>query len=148
MTGVALPFGKGRDLFEALTLNSLSDQTMAKATQAYGATAMEREQSWQALAQDPDKLHRRQQEHRKPLQLYGAIDATKVHIRGEDDNPWRDPKVGACLKQEARPPSHRTVSGASRPKTYCITPISVRLLCSVLSCGLQVSTIMPNWPES
>jgi len=104
MTGVALPFGKGRDLFEALTLNSLSDQTMAKATQAYGATAMEREQSWQALAQDPDKLHRRQQEHRKPLRLYGAIDATKVHIRGEDDHPWRDLKVGAWFEARGTPP--------------------------------------------
>ena len=45
MTGVLLPFDKGRDLFEALTLVSLSDQTLDKAAQAYGAAAIQREQA-------------------------------------------------------------------------------------------------------
>lgn len=40
MPGVLLPFGKGRDLFEALTLLSLSDQTVDKATQAYVAAVL------------------------------------------------------------------------------------------------------------
>ena len=105
MTGVALPFGKGRDLFEALTLNSLSDQTLAKATQAYGTTAMQREETWQVLSQDPDKLQQRRQEYRKPLRLYGAIDATKVHTRGgENDHPWRDLKVGTWFEARGTPP--------------------------------------------
>jgi hypothetical protein len=103
MTGVQLPFGKGRDLFEALTLISLSDQTLAKATQAYGATAMQRERSWQAVAHDQEELQRRQREFRKPLRLYGAIDATKVHTRG-DGHPWRDLKVGAWFEARGRPP--------------------------------------------
>jgi hypothetical protein len=104
MTGVALPFGKGRDLFEALTLVSLSDQTLAKATQAYGATAMQRERSWQATAHDQAELQRRRRAFRRPLRLYGAIDATKVHTRGEDDHPWRDLKVGAWFEARGKPP--------------------------------------------
>jgi hypothetical protein len=104
MTGVALPFGKGRDLFEALTLISLSDQTLAKATQAYGATAMLREQQWQEVANDQAELQRRKRECRKPLRLYGAIDATKVHTRGDGEHPWRDLKVGAWFEARGMPP--------------------------------------------
>ena len=104
MTGVMLPFGKGRDLFEALTMLSLSDQALAKATQAYGETAMQRERSWQAVAHDQAELQRRQRECRKPLRLYGAIDATKVHTRGDDDHPWRDLKVGAWFEARGKPP--------------------------------------------
>jgi hypothetical protein len=104
MTGVLLPFGKGRDLFEALTLVSLSDQTLDKATQAYGAVAMQREQGWQETAHDQDELQRRKREVRKPLRLYGAIDATKVHTRGDEEYPWRDLKVGAWFEARGKPP--------------------------------------------
>ena len=104
MTGTLLPFGKGRDLFEALTLISLSDQTMDKATQAYGAAAMRREEVWQATAHDQEELLRRKREERKPLRLYGAVDATKVHTRGEEECPWRDLKVGVWFEARGKPP--------------------------------------------
>jgi hypothetical protein len=106
MTGVLLPFGKGRDLFEALTLVSLSDQTLDKATQAYGAAVMQREQEWRTVALNQDELQRRRRDLRKPLRLYGAIDATKVHTRGYeyDDHPWRDLKVGAWFEARGKPP--------------------------------------------
>jgi ribosomal protein L34E len=104
MTGVQLPFGKGRDLFEALTLVSLSDQTLDKATQAYGAAAIQREQAWLVVAGDQDELQRRKREERKPLRLYGAFDATKVHTRGVDEHPWRDLKVGAWFEARGKPP--------------------------------------------
>ena len=48
MTGVQLPFEKGRDLFESLTLVSLSDQTVDKATQTYGARVVGQEAAWRA----------------------------------------------------------------------------------------------------
>jgi hypothetical protein len=38
-----LPFGQGSDLFEALTLISLSDHSLAKATQAIGEEAQQQE---------------------------------------------------------------------------------------------------------
>jgi hypothetical protein len=104
MTGVLLPFGRGRDLFEALTLVSLSDQTVDKATQGYGDTVMQREQEWREVANNQDEIQRRKRETRKPLRLYGAIDATKVHTRGDDDHPWRDLKVGAWFEARGKPP--------------------------------------------
>lgn len=104
MTGVLLPFGKGRDLFEALTLVSLSDQTLDKAARAYGTIAAKREQSWQTEAFDQEALQRRKREARRPLRLYGAIDATKVHTRGLVEYPWRDLKVGAWFEARGRPP--------------------------------------------
>ena len=104
MTGVQLPFEKGRDLFEALTLVSLSDQTVDKATQAYGARVVEQETAWRAVAYDQAALQQRQRTERHPVRLYGAIDATKVHTHGQDDHPWRDLKVGAWFEARGRPP--------------------------------------------
>jgi len=112
MTGTLLPFGKGRDLFETLTLVSLSDQTLDKATQAYGAAVMRREQGWETVAEDQDELQRRKREARKPLRLYGAIDATKVHTRGVEEYPWRDLKVGAWFEARGKPP--KTPDGSWR----------------------------------
>ena len=104
MTGVLLPFGKGRDLFETLTLVSLSDHTLNKATQAYGAAAIQREQEWLVVAHNEEALQQRKREARKPLRLYGAVDATKVHTRGVDEHPWRDLKVGAWFEARGKPP--------------------------------------------
>lgn len=104
MTGALLPFGKGRDLFETLTLVSMSDQTVDKATQAYGAAAIQREQEWQGMAHDQDELQRRKREARKPLRLYGAFDATKVHTRGVEGHRWRDLKVGVWFEARGQPP--------------------------------------------
>jgi hypothetical protein len=91
-------------LFETLTLVSLSDQTLDKATQAYGDTVMQREQEWRAVAYNQDELQRRKRDTRKPLRLYGAIDATKVHTRGDEEHPWRDLKVGAWFEARGKPP--------------------------------------------
>lgn len=104
MTGVLLPFGKGCHLFENLTLVSLSDQTLDKATQAYGATATQQEQAWQATAYNQEELQRRRGQERRPLRFYGAIDATKVHTRGAEECPWRDLKVGAWFEARGKPP--------------------------------------------
>ena len=104
MTGVQLPFGKGRDLFESLTLVSLSDQTVDKATQVYGAKVMEQETAWRAVAYDQAVLQQRKRTERQPLRLYGALDATKVHTHGQDEHPWRDLKVGAWFEARGRPP--------------------------------------------
>jgi hypothetical protein len=104
LTGALLPFEKGCVLLEALTLVSVSDQTMDKATQAYGAAVSQREQEWQATAFDQAELQKRKREVRPPLRLYGTIDATKVHTRGDADYPWRDLKVGAWFEARGQPP--------------------------------------------
>lgn len=104
LTGVQLPFGQGSDLFAELTLVGLSDQSLDKAAQAYGAEVEEVEREWQAAARDEEALLQRKREERPPLRLYGAVDATKVHLRGEEEDPWRDLKVGAWFEARGRPP--------------------------------------------
>ena len=105
MTGVQLPFEKGRALFEALTLVSVSDQTMGKATREVGEVVVAEEKKWQAKAQDEVFLRARQREGRRPVRLYGSLDAAKIHIRDDDDHRWRDVKIGAWFEAAGQPPS-------------------------------------------
>lgn len=107
MTGTLLPFGKGGKLFQELTLVKLSDHSLDKAAQAYGRAATEREQAWQQVACDQSALQQRKREARRPVRIYGAIDATKVHTRGGDEHPWRDLKVGAWFEARGKPPKTR-----------------------------------------
>ena len=95
MTGAQLPFGQGSNLFEALTLISLSDHSLAKATQALGEEVQALEKEWMAQSRDTSWLQEQQRLAERPLRLYGSLDAAKVHIRGEEEHPWRDLKVGA-----------------------------------------------------
>ena len=104
MTGAQLPFGQGSQLFEALTLISVSDQTVAKATQAVGEEVQALELEWIAQSRDGDWLQEQQRLAERPPRLYGALDAAKVHIRGQKEHPWRDLKVGAWFTTTAEPP--------------------------------------------
>lgn len=104
MTGVETSFGKGSLLFESLTMVGLSNQSLDKAAQAYGREMERVEQAWQQEAHDPEKLAQRKREKRKPLRLYGSLDAAKVHVRGDKEHPWRDLKVGAWFEARGRPP--------------------------------------------
>lgn len=105
MTGVQLPFGTGRDLFEALTQVSVSDQAMAKATQQIGDLVVTEEEKWQEKVQDEAFLLQQQREGHHPLRLYGAIDAAKVHIRDDPEHRWRDLKIGAWFEASGHPPT-------------------------------------------
>lgn len=105
MTGVQLPFGTGRDLLESLTLVSVSDQAMGKATQQIGEKVVVEEQAWQEKAADEAFLLQQQRERHHPLRLYGAIDAAKVHIRDDNERQWRDLKVGAWFEAAGQPPT-------------------------------------------
>lgn len=107
-TGVQMPFGKGRDLFEELTLLSLSDHSLDKATQAYGKAAAEQEQEWLKAAKDDEELLCRERENTRPLRLYGAIDGGRVQTRAPqgEEQPWRELKVGAWFQAKGQPPKH------------------------------------------
>ncbi len=107
MTGAQVSFDKGSDLFQRLTLVGISPQSMDKATQALGDEVMAVEKEWTAQSQDPAALDAQEREGPGPQRLYGALDATKVHThekRSEDDNGWRELKVGAWFETEAQPP--------------------------------------------
>lgn len=103
--GVQMPFGKGSAVFEQLTLLSLSDQSLDKAAQAYGREVEQQESNWQASADDEDWLRHCERETRRPLRLYGTMDGTKVHIRGQEEDHWRELKLGAWFVARGRPPT-------------------------------------------
>ena len=106
MTGAQLPFGQSGQLFEALTLVSVSDQTVAKASQAMGGEVQSQETEWIAQSQNATWLQEQQRLAERPQRLYGALDAAKVHIRGEKEHPWRDLKVGAWFTTTIEPPQN------------------------------------------
>lgn len=105
MTGVQLPFRAGRDLFETLTLVSVSDQAMGKATQLVGAVVAKEEKKWQQQIADEQFLLKRKRENKPPIRLYGAMDATKVHIRDDEGHRWRDLKIGSWFEARGKPPA-------------------------------------------
>jgi len=104
MTGAQLPFGQGSQLFEALTLMALSDHSLAKATQAIGVEVQAQEQEWGDQSRDEAWVQEQQRLAERPERLYGALDAAKVHVRGDKEHPWRDLKVGAWFTTTAEPP--------------------------------------------
>ena len=108
MMGVERPFEQGSRLFGEMTLLSLSDHSLDKAAQAYGAEQMKREAEWETEAADMDKLLEHTRTVKPARRLYGAIDGGRVHIRGEEgveDALWRELKVGAWFTTRAQPPT-------------------------------------------
>jgi hypothetical protein len=104
MTGAQLPFEQGSQLFASLTLIALSDHSVAKATQAIGSEVQIQEAEWIAQSRDGVWLQEQDRLAERPSRLYGALDAAKVHIRGEEEDPWRDLKVGTWFTTTALPP--------------------------------------------
>jgi hypothetical protein len=104
MTGTQIPFEKSSQLFEALTLISLSDHSIAKATQAMGREVQIQEAEWKELSKNEEWLQTQERMAERPKRLYGSLDAAKVHIRKENEDPWRDLKVGAWFTTSAKPP--------------------------------------------
>lgn len=105
MVGVELPFGQGSDLFGELTLVGLSDQSLDKATQAYGSEMSAVEEEWVEASQEVAAIKQRQRTERHPVRFYGSMDATKVHIHGDEKDPWRDLKIGAWFEAKRKPPT-------------------------------------------
>jgi hypothetical protein len=106
MMGVQMPFGKGRDVFEELTLLALSDHSLDKATQAYGQEAEQQEQVWLMEASDGAALLRRERHPARPVRLYGTLDGGRIQTRAQtgDEQPWRELKVGAWFTAKGHPP--------------------------------------------
>jgi hypothetical protein len=104
MTGAQLPFGQSSQLFESLTLISVSDQSIAKAARAIGEEVQALEQEWMEQSHDFAWLQEQERLAERPERLYGALDAAKVHIRGDKEHPWRDLKAGAWFTTTSKPP--------------------------------------------
>jgi hypothetical protein len=104
MTGVQLPFEQSSQLFEALTLVAVSDQSIAKASRSIGEEVQRQEQVWIQQSQDFAWLQEQDRLAERPERLYGALDAIKVHVRGDRERPWRDLKAGAWFTTASQPP--------------------------------------------
>lgn len=119
LVGVQTAFGKGRELLEELTLIRLSDHSLDKSAQAYGHEVTQVEKEWQAVAADQATQLKRKRDARPVLRLYGAMDGALMHIRGDDDNPWRELKIGAWFQAKGQPP--KTPDGKWRIQAENIT---------------------------
>jgi len=99
--GVHLPFAQASGLFEALTVVSVSDQSIDKATQAYGEEVSVVEKAQLEVAQSGEKSAL------TPLRLYGSIDGGRVRTRAPtgEEQPWREVKIGAWYQARGVPPS-------------------------------------------
>jgi hypothetical protein len=106
MMGAQLPFEQGSQLFEALTLISLSDHSMAKATQDMGSEVQVQEQEWIERSHDEQWLQTQQRLSKGPPRLYGSLDGVKVRVRGDKERPWRELKVGAWFTTTQNPPQN------------------------------------------
>jgi len=106
LLGVQDAFAKGSAVFEEFTLVKLSDQSLDKATQAYGQEVEKREAEWQAETQDREQLLQRQREARPPRRLYGALDGGRVQTRAAkgETQPWRELKTLAWFQARGQPP--------------------------------------------
>jgi hypothetical protein len=104
LVGVQMPFAQASLLFSELTLTSLSDQSIDKATQSYGQTVEKVEASLyqQAVEQDP------QAPSGRPLRLYGSLDGGRVQTRAPkgQPQPWRELKIGAWFQARGEPPKN------------------------------------------
>lgn len=108
MMGVEAPFEQGSRLLEEMTLVSLSDHSLSKAAQAYGAEQIKREAEWEKQAYDPEVLRECERTVKPARRMYGSIDGGRVHIRGnaeQVDAVWRELKVGVWFTTYAKPPT-------------------------------------------
>jgi hypothetical protein len=98
--GVNLPFAQASQLFEELTLIPVSDQSMDKATQAYGQAVQQVEH------EQRDQARAGQRATEVPLRLYGSIDGGRVRTRAPkgEEQPWREVKIGAWYQARGVPP--------------------------------------------
>jgi hypothetical protein len=104
LMGVQMPFAQASEVFQELTLVKLSDQSVDKATQVYGQKTEVQEKQWYEETLDEENRLRRDRETARPLRLYGSLDGGRVRVRNEDQ-PWRELKVGAWFEAKGQPPS-------------------------------------------
>lgn len=118
LVGVQMPFAQASILFSELTLTSLSDQSIDKATQSYGQTVEKVEAGFyqQAVEQEPEL-----EPSIRPLRLYGSVDGGRVQTRAPkgQPQPWRELKIGAWFQARGEPP--KKPDGAWAIKAHDIT---------------------------
>ena len=91
--GVQVPsFEAASELFERLTLVSISDNGVREATEGIGQERLE-------AAWDPKRLELPEGPSQPPRRLYGSVDGTSVHI----EEGWREAKLGSWYRTDDPP---------------------------------------------
>ena len=97
LAGVEVAFEEGCRLVEQFLLFRVSDNTLRKETERFGALQAEEEERWKVASQDTETLQRRLWEiGQQPGRLYGSIDGTIVPLIRE----WRELKCLAWYRVE------------------------------------------------
>jgi hypothetical protein len=98
LAGVEVAFEEASRLVERYLLFRVSDNTLRKETERFGALQQAREAHWKKQSQDEDWLQERlHQVGPQPGRLYGSLDGVMAPLRGE----WRELKNIAWYRVEA-----------------------------------------------
>jgi hypothetical protein len=97
LAGVEVAFEEASRLVERYLLFRISDNTLRKETERFGALQQVREMHWKQQSQDIGWLQERlQQVGTQPGRLYGSLDGAMAPLRGE----WRELKNIAWYRVE------------------------------------------------
>lgn len=98
LAGVEVAFEEATRLIERFLLVKVSDNTIRKETERFGALQQEREKVWQKQSQNLEWLNERHRlsDGARPARVYGSIDGVMVPLQGE----WREMKNLAWYQVE------------------------------------------------
>lgn len=110
LAGSGLPFGESAGWIQEFLLLGLSENTIRKETQGFGQYQVDCEEKQKAQCQDEAYLQERlRTEAERPERLYGSLDGAHVRIKEPDeDEEWREMKVGCWYQVEPVPSSQQT----------------------------------------
>ncbi len=103
LVGIQVPFGEGSELFERLTLVTVSDNGIREATEQLGQERAAAEAEQVEAAWDPQRFELPEGPAETPQRLYGSLDGTSVRT----DEGWREPKLGCWYTTTDPPPEAR-----------------------------------------
>lgn len=113
LAGVEVAFEEATRLVEHFLLIQVSDNTIRKETERFGAFQQEREKEWQEQSQNLEWLNERQRRlgRTRPTRVYGSLDGVMVPLQGE----WRELKTWAWYRVEPVCTYQERRHHASRP---------------------------------
>ena len=110
LAGAGLPFGESAHWVKEFLLLELLENTIRKETQGFGQYQVDYEEQLIAQSQDAAYLQERlRTQTAVPERLYGSLDGDHVRIAElDEDEEWREMKVGCWYQVEAIPDSQQT----------------------------------------
>lgn len=119
LAGTGLAFGESAGWIKEFLLLEVSENSIRKETQIFGQYQIECEDKLKMQCQDANHLQERiRTETKQPEQLYGSLDGAHVRIEDpEEDENWREVKVGCWYQVEAVPTNQKTQRHRKKEET-------------------------------